>query len=396
MAFPNYPKAENWGVREGKASSREGTRIDSLVLHAMAGSYEGSMRWANDSTDNSFHYGLSQDGRVGQAVDEQWAAWQAGNWDMNKRSVGIEHEDKQQAIVSPSWMTPKMFDESTRLAAYLCKKYGIPVSRIYLHKQVTLTGTACPGNFFPLDAYKNRVQELLNGSVSPPKPIGGGTPLAYPEMSRYAFSVAPVVKLDKGLSITYGGSPIGIFYPSKDGGGLPRMSRYKFSKSKVGVNLQDKVALTYAGEVFGIFNPNVRGNIIVPPKQDKVLAPVPPASTRRWHARTLKVAQEIEGRFPVKCSTYMNHGTTGEPWGIDIWVSPLGTRANKEQEAWGDKIYEWVLANWSRLNPLYMIWWDWYIDDVTQFAYSQNVKWPHGSPNINDYKHLNHVHIQIR
>lgn len=393
MSFPNYTKAENWGVKEGKASSREGTKIDSLVLHAMAGSYEGSMRWANDSADNSFHYGVSQTGRVGQAVDEQWAAWQAGNWDMNKRSIGIEHEDFQKAVTGP-WMTTTMFDESTRLAAHLCKKYGIPVSRIYLHKQVTLTGTECPGNHFPLDAYRNRVSELLKGSLTPPKPPSGGTPLAYPSMSRYAFSKAPVRNLNKGLTITYNNAPIGIFYPSNSSEGLPLMSRYKFSVVNVPSGLTNKVALTYAGKVFGIFNPNVKGSVLVPPKT--VLAPAPSLDTRNWHSRTAVVAQEIERVFPVRCSTYKNHGTTGELWGIDIWVSPLNSRANKEQEAWGDKIYEWVLANWSRLNILYMIWWDWYIDDHTQFAYSEKVDWPHGSKNENDYKHFNHVHIQIK
>lgn len=188
MSFPNYPKAENWGVRDGKASYREGRDIDSLVLHAMAGYYEPSMRWANDSTNSSFHYGVSKTGRVGQAVDEQYAAWQAGNWDMNLRSISIEHEDETRAIHGP-WFTDAMFNESTKLAAYLCKKYRIPVSRLFLHKDVSVMGTACPGNYFPLQAYKNRVNALISGSTTPaPTPTPTPTKLQWVNFAYHSES----------------------------------------------------------------------------------------------------------------------------------------------------------------------------------------------------------------
>lgn len=251
MAFPNYSKAENWGVRVGKASSREGTKIDSLVLHAMAGSYEGSMRWANDSADTSFHYGVSQTGRVGQAVDEQWAAWHAGNWNMNKRSVGIEHEDFQKATVDSTWMTPRMFEESTKLAAYLCKKYSIPVSRIYLHKQVTLTSTLCPGNYFPLQRYKNRVLALLGGTTPPP-PSSTST---YPTITRTQFLTMPINELNRGYNLTEGGKLFGIFYPATSSGGLEEISRWQFGRLVIPKDVQKKYALTFEGKVFGIFSP---------------------------------------------------------------------------------------------------------------------------------------------
>lgn len=169
MAFPDYSKAEDWGVRAGKASYRQGTDIDTIIVHVMVGSYEGSMRWANDSPDSSFHYGVAQDGRVGQAVDEDYAAWHAGNWGVNLRSVGIEHEDKGK-WASPGWMTDKEFDASTKLAAYLCRKYDIPVARIIPHYQVASDGRACPGPHFPLQKYKDRVSQLLSGKEDSPAP----------------------------------------------------------------------------------------------------------------------------------------------------------------------------------------------------------------------------------
>jgi N-acetyl-anhydromuramyl-L-alanine amidase AmpD len=131
----------------------------------MVGSYEGSMRWAQTNPHRtSFHYGIAQDGRIGQAVDEKWAAHHAGVFSWNLRSFGLEHEDKRGCETDPNWFTPKMFEASAKLAAHLCKKYGISPERIIPHRQVAPDGRSCPGPYFPLDRYKQRVRELLGGS----------------------------------------------------------------------------------------------------------------------------------------------------------------------------------------------------------------------------------------
>ena len=169
MSFPEYPGAENYAVPWGHASERGGTRIDTILVHVMVGSYEGSMRWAQQSPNISFHYGVAQDGRIGQGVSEQYAAWHAGNWNYNLRSIGIEHEDKGNAERAP-WMTEKMFDASTRLAAHLCEKYDIGPERIIPHRDVASDGRTCPGPYFDLVAYRDRVNRLLSGAKPPSAP----------------------------------------------------------------------------------------------------------------------------------------------------------------------------------------------------------------------------------
>ncbi len=84
--------------------------------------------------------------------------------------------------------------------------------------------------------------------------------------------------------------------------------------------------------------------------------PPPAGATRNWNSNTLRVAEEIEENFDVRCSTYPGHGHTGQPWGIDVWVAPFRSRANHVQEQLGDRIQHYVERNWNRLGIDYMIW----------------------------------------
>jgi hypothetical protein len=59
----------------------------------------------------------------------------------------------------------------------------------------------------------------------------------------------------------------------------------------------------------------------------------PPAGasrTRNWDPNTRRLAEEIERNFDVRCSTYSGHGRTGQPWGIDAWVSPFQDKSHPE------------------------------------------------------------------
>jgi hypothetical protein len=124
----------------------------------------------------------------------------------------------------------------------------------------------------------------------------------------------------------------------------------------------------------------------------------PPAgSTRNWNPNTRKVAEELERLFDVRCSTYPGHGRTGEAWGIDVWVAPFRQKANKEQEALGDRIQKYVEANWERLGVDYMIWWNWMKEnaDTPWFSYEPYAfEWPGGDPDPETRRHLDHDHIQ--
>ncbi len=164
MAFPEYPGAIAYPAEWGHASDREGTDIDTIIVHCMVGYFDSAMRFLQTSPNYSCHYGVAQDGRIGQGVSEQWAAWHAGNWPVNLRSIGIEHEDMAKCEKEP-WMTREMFQASTRLSAHLCRKYHIRPSRIILHRTVASDGRSCPGPFWPTRRYRVRVAELLEGSA---------------------------------------------------------------------------------------------------------------------------------------------------------------------------------------------------------------------------------------
>jgi GH25 family lysozyme M1 (1,4-beta-N-acetylmuramidase) len=121
-----------------------------------------------------------------------------------------------------------------------------------------------------------------------------------------------------------------------------------------------------------------------------------------WAEKAEQAVTLIEETFPVVCSTYNNHGTTGRSKGIDIWIAPFHNRANKPQEAFGDKIQKWIEANHDRLGWHYIIWWNWmrYHNgnwfDYTPWSRPASLGgWQFGDPDQNTRRHEDHIHLQI-
>ena len=75
------------------------------------------MRWLrNEHAHASSHFVVSRSGRIVQLVHLSDIAWHAGNWRMNVRSVGIEHEGWTD---DPAGFTEAQYRASARLTAYL-------------------------------------------------------------------------------------------------------------------------------------------------------------------------------------------------------------------------------------------------------------------------------------
>ncbi len=81
-------------------SSRNGTRITMIVMHATVGSYTSALSWmTNPASKVSSHYLIAKSGLVAQLVQDEMAAWHAGRarWmgvtDINACSLGIELEN---------------------------------------------------------------------------------------------------------------------------------------------------------------------------------------------------------------------------------------------------------------------------------------------------------------
>ncbi|GAA3235550.1 N-acetylmuramoyl-L-alanine amidase [Nonomuraea helvata] len=105
--------------------------VDYIVIHDTEGSYKGIPSMINDPKYVSWHYTIrSGDGHVAQHVPTNDIAWHAGNWDVNTRSIGIEHEGR--LAQGGTWYTEAMYRSSAKLVKYLADKYDIPLNRAHI------------------------------------------------------------------------------------------------------------------------------------------------------------------------------------------------------------------------------------------------------------------------
>ncbi len=114
-----------------KARRPESASIDYIVVHDTEGSWDTVMDLIQDPTYVSWNYSLrSSDGHIAQHVRAKDAAWHAGNWYVNAKSLGLEHEG---FLAEPdAWYTEAMYRSSARLVRYLAGKYDIPLDRQHI------------------------------------------------------------------------------------------------------------------------------------------------------------------------------------------------------------------------------------------------------------------------
>jgi hypothetical protein len=114
--------------------------IDRIVIHVTEGPFWGSVRWLKSRHAHaSSHYIVSRRGRVIQLVHLSDIAWHAGNWSMNVRSVGIEHEGY---TYSRAGFTDAQYRTSARLTAWLARRSLLPIDREHIigHADVPAPG----------------------------------------------------------------------------------------------------------------------------------------------------------------------------------------------------------------------------------------------------------------
>ena len=111
--------------------SRTAGDIDMIVIHTVQGSYSGCYAWfANCSAEASAQYVVrSSDGQITQMVREADVAWHAGNWDVNERSVGIEHEGY---VDDCSYYTDALYRGSAALTADIAARQGVSLDRSHI------------------------------------------------------------------------------------------------------------------------------------------------------------------------------------------------------------------------------------------------------------------------
>jgi hypothetical protein len=151
-------------------------KIDYIVIHDMEGYFLPSIGLNQDvNYGASWQYSVrSTDGHIAQHVKGKDVAWQAGNWYINAKSIGIEHEGF--LAEGSTWYTEAMYRSSAKLVRYLALRYAIPLDRAHIigHDNVpgTLPSTVRgmhedPGPFWDWDHYFKLIGAPLHGFGGP-------------------------------------------------------------------------------------------------------------------------------------------------------------------------------------------------------------------------------------
>ncbi|GAB4469830.1 MAG: hypothetical protein OHK0029_42560 [Armatimonadaceae bacterium] len=111
--------------------------VNVVVIHDIEGTARGAVSWfQNPRSKVSAHYVVdSVEGTVWQQVLEDDIGWHAGNWDINTRSIGIEHEGY---AYRPGYYSDRMYEASARLVRHITRRHNIPRDRqhIIAHAEV--------------------------------------------------------------------------------------------------------------------------------------------------------------------------------------------------------------------------------------------------------------------
>lgn len=151
---------------------RQGKQVDRVVIHVTDGTLRGSAAWFADPKSNvSAHFIVGMDGTVIQCVSVENAAYHAGDWGMNLRSIGIEHEG--QPSKGPWTPSEAQLEASADLVAELCRRFNIPPHRAHIiaHSEVNPNRAArhnCPGPTWPWGKYVEEVQARLKPAAPQP------------------------------------------------------------------------------------------------------------------------------------------------------------------------------------------------------------------------------------
>lgn len=160
--YTTLPYTEEWVQTGSFDTSRK--NIDRIVIHTMIGTTASATATFQSTKGTSAHYGVSYNGNLTAYLEEYYTAYHAGNYAMNQRSIGIEHEDMG------NYTAPRpdsLYDTSSKLVADICKFYKIPCDREHIIKHNQVVATGCPHNL-DIDRIVRQAKDILNGVISSP------------------------------------------------------------------------------------------------------------------------------------------------------------------------------------------------------------------------------------
>jgi N-acetylmuramoyl-L-alanine amidase len=130
-----------WKGSPNKDGKEYRQTIDRVVLHWFGiGDLESAnSRFQNPASRVSAHYGIS-DLLVYQWVNEEDVAWHAGNYPINQRSIGIEHN-----ATTAQNASEQTYRTAGELLRDICTRHNIPLDREHILKHSECSATQCPG-----------------------------------------------------------------------------------------------------------------------------------------------------------------------------------------------------------------------------------------------------------
>lgn len=133
-------------TKYNKSDSSYRKPIDRIVIHWFGiGTLDSALgRFKSENGGASAHY-LVSGSKIVQCVDESEVAWHAGNWAMNQRSIGIEHDATAPTDANPHNLSEESYKSSAQLIADICKRHSIPLDRTHIIKHSEVTATQCCG-----------------------------------------------------------------------------------------------------------------------------------------------------------------------------------------------------------------------------------------------------------
>lgn len=119
---------------------RSGKKIDLIVVHWIVGDLSAADAvFLNGKNQVTAHYAVGED-RIHKYVAHEDTAYHAGNWEVNLRSIGIEHRGGPNLPI-----TDKVYRASAELIAHLALEYNIPLDRNHIKPHKEFKATQCPG-----------------------------------------------------------------------------------------------------------------------------------------------------------------------------------------------------------------------------------------------------------
>ena len=105
-------------------------KIEYIVIHDTEGYFGPSVDLVKRADYLGWHYTLrSVDGYIAQHIKTKDVGWHAGNWYVNAKSIGLEHEG---FAGQGTWYTEAMYRTSAKLVRHLALKFGIPMDRQHI------------------------------------------------------------------------------------------------------------------------------------------------------------------------------------------------------------------------------------------------------------------------